>query len=346
MLHLHNTDPFVRAQVQDEQAQGPFPCLATSTDAATATAADALGLYLSEIGATPLLSPEEEHLLALRVQAGDEVAREQFLTANLRLVVHVAQRYQRDERDLPDLIQDGNLGLLRALESFDPAYGTKFSTYAYWWISQAIRRGREQTARLVRLPSYLDGRLGRIARARARLFEQHGCEPSTEQIAAALGLSVAEVEQAQAADRQMLSLDRPVSAHEEATLGDFIADGSLPPADEALCHEEAVQAQRHEIASLLACLTERERAVIMLRFGLDERETGGTRSMAEVGRVLGISRERVRQLQHRAMSKIRAHAQQSVPGARPPTQPRRTNVHPNTAEQKGTHQCMTFPHGK
>ena len=316
MLHLHNDDRVVR--VHDEQAQGAFPCLATATAEDKTQAADTLGLYLSEIGAVPLLSPEEEHALAVRVRQGDEAAREQFLCANLRLVVHVAKRYQRDEGDLADLIQDGNLGLLQAVEHFDPERGTKFSTYAFWWIHQAIRRGREQTARLVRLPSYLDQRLGRIARAHARLFDVLGCAPTTAQIAAALGLTVEEVEQAVAADRQMLSLDRPVSAHQEATLGDCIADGSQPEVDEALCHEEHVQAQRQQIATLLGCLTPRERAVIVLRFGLDDEEegTGSTRSLAEVGRILGISRERVRQLAHRAMSKVRTHDQQSVPGAR------------------------------
>lgn len=309
MRPLDTHDALMREQ--HEQVQGSFPCLAT------ATASDTLGLYLSEIGAVPLLSAEEEHLLAVRVRQGDKDAREQFVSANLRLVVHVARQYQRDEGDLLDLIQDGNLGLLQAVEHFDPERGTKFSTYAFWWIMQAMRRGREQTVRLVRLPSYLDQRLGRIARAHAHLFDVLGCEPTTEQIAATLGMEVAAVEQARVADVAMLSLDRPVSAHNEATLGDCIADERLPEVDEDLCHEEHIQARKQQIERLLVCLTEREWAVIVLRFGLDS-ETGGTRSMAEVGRALGISRERVRQLQHRAMSKLRAQAQQIVPGARHP----------------------------
>lgn len=281
------------------------------TDAHPA-ASDTLSLYLAEIGAVPLLSPEEEYALACRVKQGDEAAREHFVRANLRLVVEFAKRSAAaDGADLLDRIQDGNLGLLQAVEHFDPSRGYKFSTYAFWWIRQAVCRGRQQTARLVRLPSYLETRLGTIARTQARLFEEHGCEPTASQIADALGLTVAQVEQAHAANVTMLSLDRPVSAHEEATLADCIADTRLADADEALCHEEEAQARRQSLESLLWCLTEREWAVIVLRFGLDS--TAGvpseTRSLADVGRMLGICRERARQLEAHALTKLRQSAQ-------------------------------------
>jgi RNA polymerase sigma factor (sigma-70 family) len=269
---------------------------------------------LAEIGAIPLLSKAQEQALAERIQAGDAQAKRAFIEANLCLVVHLARQYAAPGRNLLDLIQDGNLGLMRAVEHFDPERGYKFSTYAMYWIKQAIRRGQEQSERLVRLPSYLEGRLGLLARTRAHLFEAWGADPSDEQLAEALSLSLATVTQAQAADYQVLSLDRAISGHDETTLADLIADPAIIPQEEYVCQQEDARQRPGQVQVMLSSPTQREREVIVLYYCLDGLQ--GQRSYAQVGQMLGLSRERVRQLRERALGKLRQAAGSATLGMR------------------------------
>ena len=295
---------------QQEQQQRPDLCPASTQEPLS----DAVEQYLAEIRVIPLLSAQEEHQLALRIREGDQAAKQQFMKANLRLVVHLARQYDAPGRDLLDLIQDGTIGLMRAVERFDPHKGYKFSTYAYLWIRQAMRRGLEQTAHLIRLPASLSVRTGMLAQITQQLFEQQGAEPTHEQIAAQMGLSVSVLEQVQAATYQMLSLDKPVSGHDDTTLGEVIADPHTLSADDRLCQAEHERQAAERVAALLAGLTERERQVLLLRFGLDG--AGEQRSFAEIGQALGLTRQRVHHVYVRAIEKLRQTAGSAACGAR------------------------------
>jgi RNA polymerase primary sigma factor len=292
--------------VRLEEQQRPDLCLALLDE----NLDDSVEQYLGEIGVIPLLSAEEEYHLAQRIRQGDEQAKRQFVEANLRLVVHIAKQYSMKGRNLLDMIQDGNIGLIRAVEHFDHTKGFKFSTYATWWIKQAICRGLDNTARLVRLPVYLSVRSGMIARIHARLFEQQGYEPTLEQIAAQMGMDVSVVEQVQATNYQILSLDKPVSGHDDTTLGELIPDERIPAYDDLLCQEEDERELPEQVAAMLACLTEREQQVIILHFGLFGVPCH--RGYAEIGRELGICRERVRQVYARAIEKLRLAARSAM----------------------------------
>ncbi len=259
---------------------------------------DILRVYLSEIARAPLLTREEEAALGRRIERGDRAAYQRLVESNLRLVVAVAKRYVGHGVPLLDLIQEGNRGLLRAAEKFDWRRGLKFSTYAHWWIRQAITRALATQARTVRLPVHVHDTLTRLTRVTDRLRQDLGREPTPGEVARATGLSAALVRDLVQVAQEPVSLDLPVGEEEDATLGEFVSDrGALAP-------EQPVFAalERQALARALAELTPRERRVLTLRFGL-----AGTRprTLDEVGRIFGVTRERVRQIQNRALAKLR-----------------------------------------
>ena len=260
--------------------------------------ADLFRLYLDEIGRHPLLTADDEVRLAKAIEAGDEAARRTMIESNLRLVVSIARRYWVTGLPLADLVQEGNLGLLRAVEKFDWRRGVKFSTYATWWIKQAITRGAaDRGANPIRLPVHVDEQLGRLRRAQARLAERLGREPSADELATELRLPVGGVERLLGSARAVTSLDTPVG-DDGAALRDLLADDLAAGPD-----VQAVEAVGHEVLEqALAALPERTRQVLVLRFGLD---SGTPRTLEEVGALLGVSRERVRQIERRALAALR-----------------------------------------
>ncbi|HSP72476.1 MAG TPA: sigma-70 family RNA polymerase sigma factor [Gaiellaceae bacterium] len=256
-----------------------------------------LAVYLDEISRIPLLSREEEVALARRARAGDEAAKQRMIEANLRLVVQIARRYPNRGLSLPDLIEEGNLGLLRAVDKFDPERGTRFSTYATWWIRQAVVRALANQARIIRLPVHVELLLGRYVREQKRLTQALGRVPTIEEMAAALGTSVEEVEELEEVRRYPVSLDTPTEG--ERTLGDVVADRSEDPADRLT----ALFRERGDLASVLDDLAANERTVLRRRFGLEGDEP---QTLEAIGKTLGYSRERIRQIESAGLRKLRA----------------------------------------
>ncbi len=268
-----------------------------------AMATDPIHLYLKEIARTPLLKQAEEVELAKRIEQGDVAAAEQMVRANLRLVVSVARKYLGRGLSLTDLIQEGNIGLMRAIQKFDWRRGFKFSTYATWWIRQAITRAIADQSRTIRIPVHVSESISRFTRVTQELSQELGRIPTPEEIAKAAGISVDKVHGLIRASQRPISLETPVGDEEETQLGDFISDhGSHAP------EEAATQLLlRQEIEEVLDMLTPREKKVIELRFGLDN---GKQRTLEEVGEIFGISRERIRQIEAEALRKLR------VPGGK------------------------------
>ena len=259
---------------------------------------DPVRMYLKEIGKVPLLSPDEEIELAKKIELGDEEAKKKLAESNLRLVVSIAKRYAGRGMQLLDLIQEGNLGLIKAVEKFDYRKGYKFSTYATWWIRQAITRAIADQARTIRIPVHMVETINRLVRTQRQLVQKLGREATPEELAKELDMPVERVREIMKISQDPVSLETPIGEEEDSHLGDFIQDNNVEvPADAAtytLLHEQ--------LMDVLSTLTEREQKVLRLRFGLDD---GRPRTLEEVGRQFNVTRERIRQIEAKALRKLR-----------------------------------------
>ena len=262
------------------------------------TVDDPVRMYLKEIGRIPLLSIEEETELAKRMAEGDEEAKHKLEEANLRLVVSVAKRYVGRGMQLLDLIQEGNLGLIKAVDKFDYRKGFKFSTYATWWIRQAITRAIADQARTIRIPVHMVETINQLVRVNRQLLQELGREPRHDEIAKAMGVSEEKVREIIKIAQDPVSLETPIGEEEDSHLGDFIADDDAPAPDSM-----ATQAMlKKQLNDVLATLTPREEKVLRLRFGLDD---GRTRTLEDVGKEFNVTRERIRQIEAKALRKLR-----------------------------------------
>lgn len=259
---------------------------------------DPVRMYLKEIGRVPLLTAEQEVELAMRIEAGDEAARRELAEANLRLVVSIAKRYVGRGMLFLDLIQEGNLGLIKAVEKFDYRKGYKFSTYATWWIRQAITRAIADQARTIRIPVHMVETINKLIRVSRHLLQELGREPTPEEIAKEMDLPVERVREIMKIAQEPVSLETPIGEEEDSHLGDFIEDQDAPAPAEAA----SFTMLREQLAEVLESLTPREQKVLRLRFGLDD---GRTRTLEEVGQVFGVTRERIRQIEAKALRKLR-----------------------------------------
>ena len=262
---------------------------------------DSVRLYLREIGKIPLLNSEQELALAQRVVAGDKEAKDQMAEANMRLVVSIAKRYVGRGLDLLDLIQEGNTGLLRAVEKFDPDKGFKFSTYATWWIRQAITRAIADQARTIRIPVHMVETINKLLRTQRRLTQDLNREPSNEEIAKEMEIDVAKVEHIMKIKQDISSLDASIrDDEEESVLADFIED------EDTITPEESATGQllKEQVKDMLGALTEREQKILKLRFGLED---GKQHTLEEVGQEFSVTRERIRQIEAKALAKLRKH---------------------------------------
>jgi len=262
---------------------------------------DSVRLYLREIGKIPLLNAEQELALAQRVVAGDKLAKDQMAEANMRLVVSIAKRYVGRGLDLLDLIQEGNTGLLRAVEKFDPDKGFKFSTYATWWIRQAITRAIADQARTIRIPVHMVETINKLLRTQRRLTQELNREPTNDEIAKAMEIDVDKVEHIMKIKQDISSLDASIRDDEEdSVLADFIED------EDTVSPEESATGQllKEQVRDMLAALTEREQKILKLRFGLED---GKSHTLEEVGQEFSVTRERIRQIEAKALAKLRKH---------------------------------------
>jgi RNA polymerase primary sigma factor len=262
---------------------------------------DSVRLYLREIGKIPLLNAEQELALAQRVVSGDKDAKDQMAEANMRLVVSIAKRYVGRGLDLLDLIQEGNTGLLRAVEKFDPDKGFKFSTYATWWIRQAITRAIADQARTIRIPVHMVETINKLLRTQRRLTQELNREPSNEEIAKAMEIEVDKVEHIMKIKQDISSLDASIRDDEEdSVLSDFIED------EDTVSPEESATGQllKEQVKDMLSALTEREQKILKLRFGLED---GKSHTLEEVGQEFSVTRERIRQIEAKALAKLRKH---------------------------------------
>lgn len=259
---------------------------------------DPVRMYLKEIGKVPLLSAEEEIELAKKMELGDEDAKKRLAEANLRLVVSIAKRYVGRGMLFLDLIQEGNLGLIKAVEKFDYRKGYKFSTYATWWIRQAITRAIADQARTIRIPVHMVETINKLIRVSRQLLQELGREPSPEEIAEEMNMPVERVREILKISQEPVSLETPIGEEEDSHLGDFIQDDNVPvPADAA-----AFTLLKEQLVEVLGTLTEREQKVLRLRFGLDD---GRARTLEEVGKEFNVTRERIRQIEAKALRKLR-----------------------------------------
>ena len=259
---------------------------------------DPVRMYLKEIGKVPLLTAEEEIEIAKRLETGDEEAKKKLSEANLRLVVSIAKRYVGRGMLFLDLIQEGNLGLIKAVEKFDYRKGFKFSTYATWWIRQAITRAIADQARTIRIPVHMVETINKLIRVSRQLLQQYGREPTPEEIAKEMGISEAKVREIIKIAQEPVSLETPLGEEEDSHLGDFIADDDTPAPAEAA----SFALMKEQLLDVLDTLTPREEKVLRLRFGLDD---GRQRTLEEVGKEFNVTRERIRQIEAKALRKLR-----------------------------------------
>ena len=262
---------------------------------------DPVKVYLKEIGRVPLLTPEEEIDLAMKIQAGGpegDKAKQRLSEANLRLVVSIAKRYVGRGMQFLDLIQEGNLGLIKAVEKFDHTKGFKFSTYATWWIRQAITRAIADQARTIRIPVHMVETINKVKKVSSQLLHRNGHEPTADEIAADLGMPVDKVREIMRVAQEPVSLETPIGEEEDSHLGDFIPDEDAPVPAEAASHTLL----KEQLSTVLKSLTPREEKVLRLRFGLED---GRPRTLEEVGKEFNVTRERIRQIEAKALRKLR-----------------------------------------
>ncbi|MEK7142980.1 MAG: RNA polymerase sigma factor RpoD [Patescibacteria group bacterium] len=266
---------------------------------------DSVRMYLREIGRIALLKTEDEIKLAKRIEVGDETAKRKLAEANLRLVVSIAKKYIGRGLSLLDLIQEGNTGLLRAVQKFDWHRGYKFSTYATWWIRQAITRAIADQSRTIRIPVHMVETINKMIRTQRQLVQDLGRTPLPEEIAAEMGLPIEKVEHVLKISQETVSLETPVGEEEDSRLGDFIEDKvSLSPEESAI-----YQLMKGHIGESLAILSPREQKILRMRFGLEDSQPGRTHTLEEVGKEFGVTRERIRQIEAKALQRLKKHEQ-------------------------------------
>ena len=259
---------------------------------------DAVRMYLKEIGKVPLLTGAEERELAIRMEQGDEEAKKKLCESNLRLVVSIAKRYLNRGLSFLDLIQEGNLGLIKAVDKFDYTKGYKFSTYATWWIRQAITRSIADQARTIRIPVHMVETINKLIRISRQLLQELGREPTSEEIAKEMGITVEKVREIKKISQDPVSLETPIGEEEDSHLGDFIPDDDVPAPVEAAAYSML----KEQLMKVLDTLSDREKKVLMLRFGLED---GRPRTLEEVGKEFNVTRERIRQIEAKALRKLR-----------------------------------------
>jgi RNA polymerase primary sigma factor len=294
---VHHTGGQSGAGEQEQESEGEVPKLDLSIKTASN---DPVRMYLREIGKVPLLTAEQEVSLAKRIERGDMDAKNALIQANLRLVVSIARRYANRGLTLLDLIQEGNLGLIRAVEKFDYRRGFKFSTYATWWIRQAVSRALADQARTIRIPVHMVETINKLIRVQRQLLQDMGREPTPEEIATEMGTTPAKVREILKISQEPVSLETPIGEEEDSQLGDFIED------EDATMPVEAVSEimQKEELNNVLGTLTHRERKVIELRFGLKGEHP---RTLEEVGQKFGVTRERIRQIEAKTLAKLKSY---------------------------------------
>jgi RNA polymerase primary sigma factor len=259
---------------------------------------DSVRLYLREIGRVKMIKPDEEIELARMIAKGDGEAKKKLIQANLRLVISIAKKYVNRGLPFQDLIQEGNLGLIRAAEKFDHTKGFKFSTYATWWIRQAISRGLADKSRTIRVPVHMVESINKLKKNSARLAQELGRKPTEQELSLALDIPVGKVQEIMAADREPVSMEMPLNRDDETYIGDLIEDNEATRPDATTAEE----LMRQDLSRMLSQLTPRERDIMHLRYGLED---GRQRTLEEVGRLFNITRERVRQIEHKAFRKLR-----------------------------------------